>query len=149
MYITTSPGAHDQSIARRDSNGVRISVHTQSLVSIRIIVVVGVIPGDTAKGEYSQAVSDNPFDASVWQPVDGFDLTDITYHRHVVDGDRSPRRGWLSIGPRCATRSGLTRVDELYRVIDHARMSPEIGVVLLDRQRPQPEGRRLGVLLRR
>ena len=26
----------------------------------------------------------NPFDASLWQPITGFeDLTDITYHRHV------------------------------------------------------------------
>jgi len=31
-------------------------------------------------------VSDNPFHASAWRPVDAFaDLTDITYHRHVSD----------------------------------------------------------------
>ena len=31
-------------------------------------------------------MSDNPFDAQAWRPVDGFsDLTDITYHRHVED----------------------------------------------------------------
>jgi hypothetical protein len=31
-------------------------------------------------------VSDNPFHASAWRPVDGFaDLTDITHHRHITD----------------------------------------------------------------
>ena len=35
-------------------------------------------------------MSDNPFDPSVWQPIDGFGLTDITYHRHVVDGVAQP-----------------------------------------------------------
>ena len=43
------------------------------LESIVIIVVVGVIAGDTAKCEYSQAVTDNPFDPSVWEPVAGFE----------------------------------------------------------------------------
>jgi len=29
----------------------------------------------------------NPFNPELWQPVAGFeDLTDITYHRHVLDG---------------------------------------------------------------
>ena len=27
-----------------------------------------------------------PFDASQWRPVDGFDFTDITYHRHAGAG---------------------------------------------------------------
>src|ERR1700753_493497 len=31
-------------------------------------------------------MSDNPFHAEDWKPVDGFaELTDITYHRHVAD----------------------------------------------------------------
>ena len=33
-------------------------------------------------------MSDNPFDPSVWQPVESFDLTDITYQRQVVDGKK-------------------------------------------------------------
>ena len=40
-------------------------------------------------------------------------------------------------------------VDELYRVLDHARMSPDVGVRAAHRQRPVAQGRRLGVLLRR
>ena len=35
-------------------------------------------------------MSDNPFDPSAWQPIDGFGLTDISYHRHVVDGVAQP-----------------------------------------------------------
>jgi hypothetical protein len=31
-------------------------------------------------------LSDNPFDASAWRPVEGFgDLTDITHHRRIED----------------------------------------------------------------
>ncbi|MGA8125697.1 MAG: 1,4-dihydroxy-2-naphthoyl-CoA synthase, partial [Mycobacterium sp.] len=31
-------------------------------------------------------MSDNPFHAEHWKPVDGFgELADITYHRHVAD----------------------------------------------------------------
>jgi naphthoate synthase len=36
-------------------------------------------------------LSNNPFDASRWEAVEGFDdLTDITYHQHVVDGRQQP-----------------------------------------------------------
>jgi naphthoate synthase len=31
-------------------------------------------------------MSDSPFHAAAWSPVDGFaDLTDITYHRHITE----------------------------------------------------------------
>ena len=32
--------------------------------------------------QYSTA---QPFDPSQWREVEGFDFTDITYHRHVSD----------------------------------------------------------------
>jgi naphthoate synthase len=36
-------------------------------------------------------LSDNPFDAVLWEPVADFDdLTDITYHRFVADGVGHP-----------------------------------------------------------
>ena len=78
-------------------------------------------------------MSDNPFDPSLWRPVDGFaDLIDITYHRHVdADGRRQPtvRVAFNRPEVRNAFRPGT--VDELYRALDHARMSPDVGVVLL------------------
>lgn len=90
-------------------------------------------------------MSDNPFDAKAWRLVDGFDdLTDITYHRHVDDA--TVRVAFNRPEVRNAFRPHT--VDELYRVLDHARMSPDVGVVLLTGNGPSPRTR-LGVLLRR
>ena len=73
-------------------------------------------------------MSDNPFDPSQWTAVDGFeDLTDITYHRHVSDG--TVRVAFNRPEVRNAFRPHT--VDELYRALDHARMWPDVGVVLL------------------
>ena len=99
----------------------------------------GVIDVDTAEGEYSQAVTDNPFDPSVWQPVDGFELTDITYHRHVVDGKPQPTVRVAFDRPEVRNAFRPHSVDELYRVLDHARMWPEVGVVLLTGNGPSPK----------
>ncbi|MEJ7757928.1 MAG: enoyl-CoA hydratase-related protein [Nocardioidaceae bacterium] len=40
-------------------------------------------------------------------------------------------------------------VDELLRVLEHARISSDVGCVLLTGNGPSPQGRRVGVLLRR
>ena len=81
-------------------------------------------------------MSDNPFDATAWRPVDGFgDLTDITYHRHVEDA--TVRVAFNRPEVRNAFRPHT--VDELYRVLDHARMSPDVGVVLLTGNGPSPK----------
>jgi naphthoate synthase len=79
-------------------------------------------------------VSDT-FDPDAWRPVEGFDLTDITYHRAVDDGvvrvafDR----------PEIRNAFRPHTVDELYRVLDHARMSPDVGCVLLTGNGPSPK----------
>ena len=81
-------------------------------------------------------LSDNPFDAKAWRPVDGFsDLTDITYHRHVEDA--TVRVAFDRPEVRNAFRPDT--VDELYRVLDHARMSPDVGAVLLTGNGPSPK----------
>ena len=83
-------------------------------------------------------MSANPFHASAWRPVDGFaDLTDITYHRHVSDA--TVRVAFNRPEVRNAFRPHT--VDELYRALDHARMSPDVGVVLSDRKRAVAQGR--------
>jgi naphthoate synthase len=76
------------------------------------------------------------FDPSAWAPVPGFeDLVDITYHRAVDVGcvrvafDRPEIRNAF----RPAT------VDELYRVLDHARMTSDVGCVLLTGNGPSPK----------
>ena len=76
------------------------------------------------------------FDPTRWREVEGFDLTDVTYHRQVVTGPDGEQRdgGAVRIAfdrpeVRNAFRPGT--VDELYRVLDHARMTPTVGCVLL------------------
>jgi naphthoate synthase len=85
-------------------------------------------------------MSDNPFDASLWRPVDGFsDLTDITYHRHVFDGKPQPTVRVAFDRPEVRNAFRPHTVDELYRALDHARMSPDVGVVLLTGNGPSPK----------
>ncbi len=76
------------------------------------------------------------FDPSVWRAVDGFDeLTDITYHRHVTDG--TVRIAFDRPEVRNAFRPHT--VDELYRALDHARMTSNVGCVLLTGNGPSPK----------
>lgn len=76
--------------------------------------------------------TDNPFDASQWAAVAGFeDLTDITYHRHVGTGRKD---GIVRIAfdrPEVRNAFRPHTVDELYRALDHARRTPDVGVVLI------------------
>ncbi|GAA1286035.1 1,4-dihydroxy-2-naphthoyl-CoA synthase [Pseudonocardia aurantiaca] len=79
------------------------------------------------------------FDPAAWRPVEGFDFTDITYHRSIVDG---PGRGTVRIAfdrpeVRNAFRPGT--VDELYRALDHARQTPDVGCVLITGNGPSPK----------
>ncbi|MFV0317861.1 MAG: 1,4-dihydroxy-2-naphthoyl-CoA synthase [Microthrixaceae bacterium] len=74
------------------------------------------------------------FDESAWREVEGFELVDITYHRAVDCGvvriafDR----------PEVRNAFRPSTVDELYRVLDHARQSPDVGCVLLTGNGPSP-----------
>ena len=78
----------------------------------------------------------NPFDPTRWQPVAGFeDLTDITYHRHVSQG--TVRIAFDRPEVRNAFRPHT--VDELYRTLDHARMTSDVGAVLLTGNGPSPK----------
>jgi naphthoate synthase len=69
----------------------------------------------------------NPWQPERWRPVDGFDFTDITYHRAVdvpavrIAFDR----------PEVRNAFRPQTVDELYTALDHARMSSDVGCVLL------------------
>ncbi|MEO9223985.1 MAG: 1,4-dihydroxy-2-naphthoyl-CoA synthase [Acidimicrobiales bacterium] len=67
------------------------------------------------------------FDPSAWQPVEGFAFTDITYHRAVDQG--TVRIAFDRPEVRNAFRPHT--VDELYTAMDHARMSSDVGCVLL------------------
>ena len=84
------------------------------------------------------AVSPSPvseiFDPSAWRTVDGFELRDITYHRAIDAG--VVRVAFNRPEIRNAFRPST--VDELYRVLDHARMSSDVGCVLLTGNGPSP-----------
>jgi naphthoate synthase len=67
------------------------------------------------------------FDPDAWRPVPGFAFTDITYHRAVDDG--IVRVAFNRPEVRNAFRPHT--VDELYSALDDARMTPDVGCVLL------------------
>jgi naphthoate synthase len=72
------------------------------------------------------------FDQDSWRVVDGFELTDVTYHRHVTaSGADGPVVRVAFDRPEVRNAFRPHTVDELYRVLDHARMSPDVGCVLL------------------
>ncbi len=76
------------------------------------------------------------FDPAAWAPVPGFeDLVDLTYHRAVDVG--VVRIAFDRPEVRNAFRPGT--VDELYRALDHARQSPDVGCVLLTGNGPSPK----------
>nr|WP_204870668.1 MULTISPECIES: 1,4-dihydroxy-2-naphthoyl-CoA synthase [Rhodococcus] len=78
----------------------------------------------------------SPFQPEQWTAVPGFeDLVDITYHRHVTDG--TVRIAFDRPEVRNAFRPGT--VDELYRTLDHARMTSDVGAVLLTGNGPAPK----------
>jgi naphthoate synthase len=74
------------------------------------------------------------FDAAAWRPVEGFDFTDITYHRAVDVG--AVRVAFDRPEVRNAFRPHT--VDELYRALDHARQASDVGCVLLTGNGPSP-----------
>lgn len=76
------------------------------------------------------------FDQNLWHSVAGFEeLTDVSYHRHNTLG--VVRIGFSRPEVRNAFRPQT--VDELYQVLDHARCSSDVGVVLLTGNGPSPK----------
>jgi naphthoate synthase len=75
------------------------------------------------------------FDPAAWRAVPGFDFADITYHRAVDTG--AVRVAFNRPEVRNAFRPGT--VDELYRALDHARMSSDVGCVILTGNGPSPK----------
>jgi naphthoate synthase len=83
----------------------------------------------------SETVVSELFDQAAWREVPGFDFTDITYHRAVDQG--TVRIAFNRPEVRNAFRPHT--VDELYRALDHARMSSDVGCVLLTGNGPSPK----------
>ncbi|OKL48709.1 1,4-dihydroxy-2-naphthoyl-CoA synthase [Boudabousia marimammalium] len=92
-------------------------------------------------------VSDT-FDPARWREIPGFaDLQEVTYHRGISRGDEDGRpAGALLPVVRVAIDRPDVRnafrpatVDELYRVLDHARMSGDVAAVILTGNGPSPK----------
>lgn len=82
----------------------------------------------------------NPFKPDQWKPVPGFeDLTDITYHRHIGEGREYGTVRIAFDRPEVRNAFRPHTVDELYRVFDHARRTPDVGTVLLTGNGPSPK----------
>jgi naphthoate synthase len=75
------------------------------------------------------------FDPDAWQEVPGFDFDDITYHRSVEHG--TVRVAFNRPEVRNAFRPRT--VDQLYTALEHARMSTDVGCVLLTGNGPSPK----------
>jgi naphthoate synthase len=78
------------------------------------------------------------FDPAAWRSVPGLEFTDVTYHRCVLPG---PAGGTVRIAfdrPEVRNAFRPHTVDELYRALDHARMTPDVGCVLLTGNGPSP-----------
>jgi len=79
------------------------------------------------------------FDPAQWREVPGFDLQDVTYHRHTAPGRAGAVVRIAFDRPQVRNAFRPQTVDELYRVLDHARMSPDVGCVLLTGNGPSPK----------
>ncbi len=75
------------------------------------------------------------FDPTRWTEVEGFDFTDITYHRGVD----VPTVRIAFNRPEIRNAFRPNTVDELYQAMDHARMSSDIGCILLTGNGPSPK----------
>jgi naphthoate synthase len=75
------------------------------------------------------------FDPTLWNEVDGFSFNDITYHRAKAHG--TVRIAFNR--PDCRNAFRPMTVDELYIALDHARMTSDVGVVLITGNGPSPK----------
>jgi naphthoate synthase len=75
------------------------------------------------------------FNPEWWTEVSGFKFQDITYHR-------AKKQGTVRIAfnrPEVRNAFRPQTVDELYLALEHARTSPDVGVVLITGNGPSPK----------
>lgn len=80
-------------------------------------------------------MSQNPFRAELWNEIREFSFKDITYHR-------AKDQGTVRIAfnrPEVLNAFRPQTVDELYLALDHARQTPDVGVVLITGNGPSPK----------
>ncbi|MGC5616592.1 1,4-dihydroxy-2-naphthoyl-CoA synthase [Georgenia sp. Z1491] len=83
------------------------------------------------------------FDPQAWRDVEGWSGTDVTYHRGVdrsggAERDLPVVRIALS-RPELRNAFRPRTVDELFRALDHARLTTDVGTVILTGNGPSPK----------
>ncbi|KWZ74802.1 naphthoate synthase [Winkia neuii] len=102
------------------------------------------LAGLALKRRYTCAMSTLPFvsdtfDPDRWREVEGFDFSDITYHRGISRGqvDGCPAGQDLPVVRIAFDRPDVRNafrpltVDELYKALDHARMTSDVAAIIL------------------
>src|SRR5690606_8809810 len=82
------------------------------------------------------------FDPMRWREIAGFDFTDITYHRGVRRNGEERDLPVVRIAfDRPSVRNAFRphTVDELYRALDHARMTSDVAAIILTGNGPSPK----------
>jgi len=80
-------------------------------------------------------MSSEIFNPELWDEVEGVDFTDITYHR-------AKDQGTVRIAidrPEVRNAFRPKTVDELYQALEHARVTSDVGCVLLTGNGPSPK----------
>jgi naphthoate synthase len=75
------------------------------------------------------------FNPEMWDQVDGFNFSDITYHQ-------AKNQGTVRIAfnrPEVRNAFRPQTVDELYTALDHARQNSKVGTVILTGNGPSPK----------
>ncbi|EQC49213.1 naphthoate synthase [Bacteriovorax sp. BSW11_IV] len=75
------------------------------------------------------------FNPDLWTEIPGFNFEDITYHR-------AKDQGTVRIAfnrPECRNAFRPKTVDELFTALEHARITSDVGVVLLTGNGPSPK----------
>ena len=79
--------------------------------------------------------SGDPFRPELWDEVEGFEFSDITYHR----SREVPAVRIAFDRPEVRNAFRPHTVDELYQALEHARTSSDVGCVLLTGNGPSPK----------
>jgi naphthoate synthase len=98
-------------------------------------MVCGVVSEHDEAAMSSERSISSIFDADLWQAVPGFRFEDITYHRARDVG--AVRIAFDRPEVRNAFRPKT--VDELYLALDHARMTSDVGAVIITGNGPSPK----------
>src|SRR3954453_2701040 len=134
QQASSSPGAISSLLTIYD-----IADHVAQVGNARknkIVLASGRPPGSGREASATMgAMVSEIFDPDRWRVVEGFSFTDITYHRAVDSG--TVRVAFNRPEVRNAFRPHT--VDELYVALDHARMSADVGCVLITGNGPSPK----------